>query len=133
MAFSILKTLYKSRNNNQILNDNYYHIYKKKKKINSLKNLIFVSSDSTSRAYLNPHTHVILILNNDGFIDNLIYLYDRNLKFFDSKGIEQKAKNILDLYYNSTKINFINGLYENGFISYKLYERLKNEVSKWNF
>lgn len=132
MNNSILRILYKSRNNNQILNDNYYKLYKENKKFSSYKTLIFICSDETSKAYLNPHTHVVAIINNDGYIDNLIYLYDRYLKFFDSENIELKTKNILEKYYNSTKIEFIESLYLNGFISYKIYEKLKDAVKKWN-
>ena len=83
--------------------------------------------DETSRAYLNPHLHLVVIINNDGYIDNLIYLYDRKIKFYDSVEINDKLKIVLNNYYFSTKYNFIESLYENGFISYFLFTKLKKE------
>ena len=124
---SIFKLTHKYRNANQLVNDHSYKLYKRHKKVESTKNYIYITSDETSDTFLNPHTHVLMIINKDGYIDHILYLYDRKLKFFDSKDIDKKSKNLLEKYYFSTKTDFINSLYENGFVSYFLFTKLKKE------
>ena len=76
---SALEVLRKYRNKNSNLIDDYY---KKKKlgiKIENYSSLFYVMEDETSKAYLNPHLHLVVIINNDGYIDNL---FDKLIEFF---------------------------------------------------
>lgn len=124
---SIFKILHKYRNYNQVINDHSYKLYKRKKKVEDFRNLVLIANDETTSAYLNQHTHVILIINKDLYIDHIIYLYDRRIHFFNSNNLEEKTKKLLDIYYNSAKDKFIDSLYENGFISLKLKDKLRKE------
>ncbi len=124
METSILKILYKYRNNNQRFNDSYHKLAKNGRKVERFHNLVYLGEDATSKGYINLHTHVIVVINNDGYIDTLIYLYDRKLKFFDSDYLEDKSRNILEMYYKADRMDFINCLYKNGAISYCLYQKL---------
>lgn len=124
---SIFNILRKYRKKDINIADNYYRLYKKHKKIENYSSLFYIESDDTSKAYFDPHINLVVIINNDEYIDNLFYLYDRKLKVFDSADIETKLKNILENYYNSTKYHFIESLYKNGFVSYYIYTKLKKE------
>lgn len=124
---SALEVIRKYRSKNEDIKDDYYQMKKHNIKVENFSSLFFVMEDETSKAYYNPHLHLVLIINNGGYIDNIIYLYDRKMKFFDSANIDDKLKIILNNYYYSTKYNFIESLYENGFISYFLFNKLKKE------
>lgn len=127
---SIAYLLRKNRKINHDLIDNYFSYKVNNKKIENYSTLFLIDEDKSSKAYFDPRIHVIVIINDDGFIDNIFYLYDKKMKIMDSKDIGDKLKVLLNSYYNSTKSDFIVNLYELGFISYSLYKKLCRECLK---
>ncbi|MDY2728378.1 MAG: hypothetical protein SOV26_05280 [Candidatus Onthovivens sp.] len=124
---SIFELLRKYRNSNVNISERYYKMKKKGIKPTNFSSLYFICEDETTKAYLDPHLHIVIIVNSDGYIDNVLYLYDRKIKFYNSSSIDDKLKIVLENYYKNTKYDFIESLYNNGFVSYFMYRKLKKE------
>lgn len=124
MDKTFFKILAKYRNNIQKFNSPYEHMQKEGEKMTNVSSLLYVGNDKTTKAYYDKNLCIMLIVNNDLYIDHIFYLYDRKLKMINTDQIEVKLQNILENYYKSTKNELINSLYKNGFISYTVFQEL---------
>ena len=95
--------------------------------------LVKISEDDTCAAYYHPEFNEILIINNQGSLDNVIYLFDRFIKNPNKKNIIERIKPLVEAYFNNEMNDFINILYKNNFISYLLFSKIcKSKGILWH-
>lgn len=86
--------------------------------------LVRVDEDLTSVAFYSYHMNAIFIINKQGTLDNVIYLFDKYLKNINKSHVIDRVKEVVKCYYSNNLHLFITTLYKNEFISYKVYKRL---------
>lgn len=89
--------------------------------------LIKVDEDTTSVAFYDYNLSCIFIVNKQGSLDNIIYLFDKRIKNKDSSGIIERIKPIIKSYYENNLNDFVYNLYKNGFISYYVFNKICKE------
>ena len=87
-------------------------------------NLIKISENNTCTAYFHKEFNSILIINNQGSIDNIIYLFDRFIKNPNKSNIITRLEALVEAYFSNEMNDFINILYKNNFISYFIFNKI---------
>ena len=91
--------------------------------------LILIKKDKTSSAFYHADFETIYIINDQGRLDCEIPLYDRYLKAPDQHRIISKIQDVVDAYYSNDLVKFVKSLYENHFISKKLYIKIRTKIA----
>ena len=91
--------------------------------------LILIKKDKTSAAFYHADFETIYIINNQGRLDCEIPLYDRSVKNLDQHRIISKIQEVVDAYYSNDLFKFVKSLYDNHFISKKLYLKIKTKIA----
>ena len=86
--------------------------------------LVKIYSDNTSSAYYHFNLRTIFIINDQGFIDNTIYLFDKKMKYVDTTNIVERIKPAIRAYYKNDAAEFIYSLNEEKLISHKVFRKL---------
>mgnify|MGYP003571367228 CR=1 FL=1 len=87
-------------------------------------NLIRVGETESCVAYFHPELYEILIINNQGSIDNIIYLFDKFIKNPNKENILERIKPLVEAYFNNEMNDFIDILYKNNFISKIVFSKI---------
>lgn len=87
-------------------------------------NLIKVGEAESCAAYFHPELFEVFIINNQGSIDNIIYLFDKFIKNPDKENIIERIKPLIESYFNNKMNDFINILYKNNFISNVIFSKI---------
>jgi len=90
-------------------------------------NLVKVSSDRSSVAFYHYDLKIIFIINDQGYLDSTITLFDKYLKNPNFEHIIERVKPIINAYYDADLKTFVYQLYENKLISYKVFRKLCKE------
>lgn len=93
--------------------------------------LVKISTNGREIAYYHYDFKCIYIVNNQGRLDNKIYLFDEFLEEFDTTNMIERIKPVIDAYFANDRDEFIKKLNQNGFISEKMvYLIAKNRNRK---
>ncbi len=87
-------------------------------------NLTKLAENDTCAAYLSEELNEILIINNQGSVDNIIYLFDKFIKSPNRRNLKERATPLVEAYLNNEMNDFINILYKNNFISYLIFSKI---------
>lgn len=86
--------------------------------------LVRVEETRTSIAYYHYDFNAIFMINKQGSLDNIIYLFDKHLKNPHKYNIIERVKPLVRAYYNNDLLEFVNLLYKNGFVSYYIFRKI---------
>lgn len=86
--------------------------------------LVKVEETRTSLAYYHYDFNAIFIINKQGSLDNIIYLFDKHLKNPHKYNIIERVKPLVRANYNNDLLEFVNLLYKNGFVSYYIFRKI---------
>ena len=86
--------------------------------------LIKIYADNTSTAYYHFNLRTIFIINDQGYIDNIIHLFDKYMKYIDTTNIIERIKPAIKSYYKNDVASFIYSLNEEKLISHKVFRKL---------
>ncbi len=86
--------------------------------------LIKIYSDNTSSAYYHFNLRVIFIINDQGYIDNIIHIFDKHMKYVNTTNIIERIKPAIRAYYKNDIAGFIYSLNEEKLISHKVFRKL---------
>ncbi len=86
--------------------------------------LVKIYSDNTSSAYFHFNLRTIFIINDQGFIDNTIHIFDRKMKYVDTTNIIERIKPAIRAYYKNDIAGFIYSLNEEKLISHEVFRKL---------
>lgn len=90
----------------------------------SFTKLVKVSEDLTTVSYFSYHLNCIFVINRQGGIDTMIYLFDKHLKHPNKSHVIDRVKVVLESYYTNQMRDFVSSLYKNEFISYKVFKKI---------
>lgn len=79
--------------------------------------LIFLSNDKTSGAFYHKEFEMIFIINDQGRLDQTIALFDKYKYHVNKDNLIERLKVLVNAYYNSSRIEFVDCLYQQKFIS----------------
>lgn len=96
----------------------------------SFTNLLFIAKDKTSCAFYCPDFETIYIINDQGTLDNVIYLFDKYLIHCDKSNMLERCQNVVKEYYSNKQVGFIYALWENKLISSHMKNILMRKTSK---
>lgn len=77
-----------------------------------------------SNAFYHFGLRTIFIINNQGFLDNYICIFDKNMSNIDESNLIERIKIVVDAYYKNDINKFIYSLYEGKLISNKVFIKL---------
>ena len=86
--------------------------------------LVKVDESKTSVAFYHYDFNAIFIINRQGTLDNVIYLYDKYLMNPHKFNVIERVKPLVKAYYNNDLLEFVNILYKNGFVSYLVFRKI---------
>lgn len=86
--------------------------------------LIKVDESKTSVAFYHYDFNAIFIINKQGTLDNIIYLFDKYLINPHKYNVIERIKPLVKAYYNNDLFEFVNILYKNGFVSYLVFRKI---------
>ncbi len=87
--------------------------------------LIKISTNGQEIAYFHYDTNTVYVVNNQGRLDNKIVLFDRFIKKVYDNHMVERLKVVMDAYFQNSRSNFVESLFEQQFISEKIYLILK--------
>lgn len=90
----------------------------------SFTKLVKVSEDLTTVSFFSYHLNCIFVINRQGGIDTMIYLFDKHLKHPNKSHVIDRVKVVLESYYTNQMRDFVSSLYKNEFISYKVFKKI---------
>lgn len=92
--------------------------------------MIKTSGDKSANGFFNVDDYCLYIINKQGRLDVKICLFDRHLHQFNLTEIMKRVNKISYAYFNLTKEEFEEELYEQKFISSRIYHRIEGRKSK---
>lgn len=101
-----------------------FECYKDKIFESQFTELVKVTNDSVSNAFYHFGLRTIFIINNQGFLDNYICIFDKNMSNIDESNLIERIKIVVDAYYKNDINKFIYSLYEGKLISNKVFIKL---------
>lgn len=96
----------------------------------SFTNLEFIINDNTSAAFYSPSFEAVFVINNQGSLDSVIYLFDKHLAKKNKDNLKERLKIVMANYYENKLILFIDSLYEQEFISQNLKDKIRKKTLK---
>lgn len=89
-------------------------------------------ADAYSRAYYHPSFQTVFIITKQGTIDFIIPLFDKGIESKDFNQFEARMELVLKAYFQHDKVGFVQKLFENNFISKKLFRYLNARLKSSN-
>lgn len=87
-------------------------------------NLLTIDKCDDSVAMYDENSQSIYIINDQGRLDNVIALFDKRLKKPNKDDIVNRLKKVVKAYFDNNREEMLAALYEERFISEKLYKSL---------
>lgn len=87
--------------------------------------LVKVRQDDKETAFFHYDTNTIYFVNEQGRLDGTVVLFDRYLRRPNYAHMLERIKPVVDAYFNFDREEFIQTLYENGFISLTLVRLIR--------
>ena len=86
--------------------------------------LVKISESNTSVAFYHYDFNAIFIINRQGTLDNIIYLFDKHMKNPHKYNIIEKVRPLVNAYYDNDLSLFIYLLYKNDLVSYYVFRKI---------
>ena len=86
--------------------------------------LVKVSESETAVAFYHYDFNAIFIINKQGTLDNIIYLFDKHMKNPHKYNIIEKVRPLVNAYFNNDLSLFIYLLYKNDLVSYYVFRKI---------
>jgi len=86
--------------------------------------LVRIDECETSVAFYHYDMNAIFIINRQGGLDNIIYLFDKNIKKPKYGHIVERIRPVIKAYFNGNLNDFIYYLYRNELISYYVFRKI---------
>jgi len=90
----------------------------------SFTHLVKVNEDNFTIAFYSYFLSAILIINKQGSLDNIIYLFDKHIKRPNKSRVIERIKPVIEAYYNCNLNEFVYLLFNNELISYKVFKNI---------
>ncbi len=103
---------------------NSFEVYKLNLYESRFCELVKIIEDDTSVAYYHYELRTIFIINNQGYLDNIISIFDKNMKNINNDNIIERIKMVMLKYFEGDLSGFIYSLYEEKLISNKVFRKL---------
>lgn len=87
--------------------------------------LVFIGTNGKEVAFFHYDMNTIYIVNSQGRLDVKIVLFDRHIKHPSYSHMLDRLTPVVDAYFSNSRDNFIEQLYNNEFISRRIYCQLK--------
>jgi len=95
--------------------------------------LVRIDECATAVAFYHFDFNAIFIINRQGSLDNVIYLFDRNIKHPNFNHIVDRIRPVIKAYFDGNLNDFIYLLYKNSLISYNTFRKICKEKKLWHF
>ena len=105
----------------------FFDIYGAEIYVSSFTNLINVGTNGREIALYNKNTKTIYIVNSQGRLDHKIVLFDKHMKCINEDNLEFRLKSTIEAYFLNSRTKFIQSLFDNQFISDKVYNMVKRK------
>ncbi len=92
-------------------------------------NLKFILKNKTSACYYYDNFETIYVINDQGKLDIAIPLFDKYMKEKNKENLEQRIKKVMEFFYDNNRNQFIHSLYNENFISRKMFQNLIKKMS----
>ena len=92
--------------------------------------LVKIDESKTSVAFYHYDFNAIFIINRQGSLDNVIYLFDKHMKSPHKFNILEKVKPLVEAYYSNDLSHFIYKLYKNDLVSYYVFRKISKCKTK---
>ncbi|MCH5171679.1 MAG: hypothetical protein J1F31_02455 [Erysipelotrichales bacterium] len=86
--------------------------------------------DKTSNAFFCVDDYCIYVINSQGRLDVIIHLFDRYMRKYNLKEIMVRVNKAMEKYFDFEKSEFVNELYRQRLISFRMYHKLKVGIDK---
>lgn len=90
-----------------------------------LTRLIKVATNGRETLFFHYDTNTIYVVNDEGRLDHKIVLFDKYIDNIDNTNMLERIRNLSAPYFANNRAEFVEKLYENSFISQKMYLMLK--------
>lgn len=87
-----------------------------------------LQSDPSSTAYYHPSFQTVFMITTQGTIDFIIPLFDRALEVKEMGNFEARLSNVMKPYFAHDRLRFVQALYENNFISKRLFKYISQRL-----
>lgn len=89
--------------------------------------LTVIKKHDDAIAVYDKYSESIYIINEQGRLDNTIALFDKHLKAPNKDHVARRAKKVVEAYFENKREELVDSLFEEKFISEKLYKSLVEE------
>jgi hypothetical protein len=89
--------------------------------------LVRIDECATTVAFYHYDFNAILMINRQGGLDNIIYLFDKNIKRPKLNHIVERIRPVIKAYFDGNLNDFIYLLYKNELISYYVFRKICKE------
>lgn len=103
---------------------NPFEIYNSNLFDSTFTELIRIDEDLTSVAFYDYSFNTLFFINKQGSLDAAIYLFDRHMKHPSRSNVVDRLRPIVSAYYDNCLNDFVNLMFSNDLISYKLYRKI---------
>jgi hypothetical protein len=86
--------------------------------------LIRIDEDLTSVAFYDYSFNTLFFINKQGSLDAAVYLFDKHMKHPSRSNVVDRLRPVVSAYYDNRLNDFVNLLFSNDLISYKLYRKI---------
>lgn len=86
--------------------------------------LVKILESDTAVAFYHYDFNAIFIINRQGTLDNIIYLFDKHMKNPHKYNIIEKVRPLVEAYFNNDLSLFIYLLYKNDLVSYYVFRKI---------
>lgn len=89
--------------------------------------LVRIEECPTAVAFYHFDFNAIFIINRQGGLDNIIYLFDKKLRHPKTNRIVERIRPVINAYFDGRLNDFIYLLYKNELISYSVFRKICKE------
>lgn len=90
--------------------------------------MVEIIGDNTSKAFFNVNDYNIYVIDKQGRLDLIIYTFDKYLSEINVTDFMKRATKLMKVFYKNDRLRFIDALYEEKFISQKVYKNILGKV-----
>ncbi len=83
-----------------------------------------VMEHANSTVFYHYDLDIIFVINNQGYLDSYITLFDRHMKNVNKDHLIDRIRHSMDYYFENNLVGFLYSLYENNLISQYCFRRL---------
>lgn len=77
-----------------------------------------------SVAFYHYDLDIVFVINEQGYLDTMICLFDKYIKKVNREHLMERLNKVIKYYFNNDLTNFVYSMYDENFISYKVFKKL---------